>query len=204
MIPHSLEAIRRRPGMYIGDTWDGSGLTHLLWEVVANALDEHLAGHCNRIAIEVAEDDAIGVEDNGRGIRLDAIDGVPFAERALTSFHTGPTFDGHAPHEHIGTRGVGLFVVCALSAWLELQVCRDGRRHAQRFERGRAVSKLGETGPADSSGTRIVFAPDPQVFSNTGLDPGPVLARLKEMACLFPRLTLAFKDRRAHVFHAPD
>lgn len=204
MNPHSLEAIRRRPGMYIGNTWDGSGLAHMLWEVVANALDEHLAGYCDRIAIDIADDGAISVEDNGRGIRLDEIDGVAFAERALTSFHTGPTFDGHAPHEHIGTRGVGLFVVCALSAWLELQVCRDGRRYGQRFERGLAVSKSCVTYATGTSGTRIVFAPDPQVFSNTGLDPGPVLARLKEMACLFPRLTLTFKDRRAHVFHEPE
>lgn len=190
--------------MYIGNPWDGSGLAHLLWEVVANALDEHLARHCDRIAIEVAEDGAISVEDNGRGIRVDEIDGVPFAERALTSFHTGPTFDGHAPHEHIGTRGVGLFVVCALSEWLELQVSRDGRRYGQRFERGLAVSMLCESGLVETTGTRIVFAPDPQVFSNTGLDPGPVLARLREMACLFPRLTLTFKDRRAHVFHEPE
>lgn len=204
MNPHSLEAIRRRPGMYIGNPWDGSGLAHLLWEVVANALDEHLAGHCDRIAIEVGEDGAISVEDNGRGIRVDEIDGVSFAERALTSFHTGPTLDGHAPHEHIGTRGVGLFVVCALSEWLELQVCRDGRRYGQRLERGVAVSMLRESGVADTTGTRLVFAPDPQIFSNTGLDPRPVLARLREMACLFPRLTLAFKDRRAHVLHEPD
>lgn len=204
MNPHSLEAIRRRPGMYIGNPWDGSGLAHLLWEVVANALDEHLAGHCDRIVIEVGEDGAISVEDNGRGIRVDEIDGVSFAERALTSFHTGPTLDGHAPHEHIGTRGVGLFVVCALSEWLELQVSRDGRRYGQRFERGLAVSMLRESGVADTAGTRIVFAPDPQIFSDTGLDPGPVLARLREMACLFPRLTLAFKDRRAHVFHEPE
>lgn len=200
----ALEAIRQRPGMYIGDTWDGSGLAHMLWEVVANALDEHLAGHCDRIAIEVAEDGAISVDDNGRGIRLDEIAGVPFAEQALTSFHTGPTFDGHAPHEHIGARGVGLFVVCALSARLELQVCRDGRRYDQCFERGRAVSKLRGIGAADMTGTRVVFAPDPLIFSNTGLDPGPVLARLREMACLFPRLTLVFKDRREHAFHEPD
>jgi DNA gyrase subunit B len=190
--------------MYIGNPWGGSGLAHLLWEVVANALDEHLAGHCDRIAIEIADDGAISVEDNGRGIRVDEIDGVAFAERALTSFHTGPTFDGHAPHQHIGPRGVGLFVVCALSSWLELQVCRDGRRYEQRFERGLAVSKSCGTGVVEMTGTRIVFAPDPAIFSNTGLDPGPVLARFKEMACLFPRLTLAFKDRRAHVFHEPE
>ena len=200
----ALEAIRRRPGMYIGDTRDGSGLAHMLWEVVANALDEHLAGHCSRIAIEVADDGAISVEDDGRGIRLDVIDGVSFAEKALTSFHTCPTLDGHAPHEHIGTRGVGLFAVCALSAWLALEVRRDGRRYGQRFERGLAVSKLRQIDVTDTTGTRIVFAADPDIFPVVWLDPTPVLARLKEMSYLFPRLTLSFKDRREHRFHEPN
>ena len=201
---HALEAIRRRPGMYIGDIRNGSGLVHMLWEVVANALDEHLAGHCDRIAIEVAEDGAISVEDNGRGIRLDAVDGVSFAEKALTSFHTGPTLDGHAPHEHIGTRGVGLFAVCALSAWLELQVDRDGQRWRQRFERGLAVSALQAIGSTETTGTRIVFVPDPEIFAGKWLNPGPVLARIEEMSYLFPRLTLGFEDRRRHAFHRPD
>jgi DNA gyrase subunit B len=169
---NALEAIRRRPGMYVGDTHDGSGLVHMLWEVVANALDEHLAGHCDRIAIEVAEDGAIGVEDNGRGIRLDDVDGVSFAEKALTSFHAGPTLDGHAPHEHIGTRGVGLFAVCALSSRLELQVSRGGRCWRQRFERGLAVSTLQVTGSTETTGTRIVFAPDPGIFAGAGLNRG--------------------------------
>lgn len=190
--------------MYIGDTRDGSGLTHMLWEVVANALDEHLAGHCSHVTVEIAEDGAISVEDNGRGIRLDDVDGISFAEKALTSLHMAPTLDGHAPHEHIGTRGVGLFAVCALSAWLALEVRRDGRRYGQRFERGLVVSKLGEIGMADTTGTRVVFAPDPEIFPVTWLDPAPVLARLKEMAYLFPRLTLSFKDRREHRFHEPN
>jgi DNA gyrase subunit B len=201
---NALEAIRRRPGMYIGDIRDGSGLIHMLWEVLANALDEHLAGHCDRIAIGVAEDGAIGVEDNGRGICLDEVDGVSFAERALTSFHTGPTLDGHAPHEHIGTHGVGLFAVCALSAWLELQVDRDGRRWHQRFKRGVAVSMLEDIGSTQTAGTRIVFAPDPEIFAGVGLNPGPVLARIEEMSYLFPRLTLVFEDRRRREFHKPD
>ena len=199
-----LEAMRRRPGMYIGDTRDGSGLIHMLWEVVANALDEHLAGHCRRIAVEIAADGAIGVADDGRGIRLDMVDGVSFVEKALTSFHEGPTLDGHAPHEHIGTRGVGLFAVCALSAWLDLEVCRDGRRCSQRYERGLAVSKLREIGATDTTGTRLVFFPDPEIFSTTRLSPGPVLSRLKELSYLFPQLTLSFKDQREHRFNEPE
>ena len=199
-----LEAVRRRPGMYIGDTHDGSGLVHMLWEVVANALDEHLAGHCSRIAVEIAEDGAISVVDDGRGIRLDMIDGMSFAEKALTSFHEAPTLDGHAPHEHIGTRGVGLFAVCALSVRLELEVCRDGRRCSQRYERGLAVSKLCDIGTSDTTGTRLVFFPDPEIFSNTWLSPGPVLSRLKELSYLFPQLTLSFKDQREHRFNEPE
>lgn len=198
-----LEAVRRRPGMYIGDTHDGSGLIHMLWEVVANSLDEHMAGHCSRIAIEIGEDGAVSVEDNGRGIRLDVVDGMSFAEKAMTSFHAGPTLDGHAPHEHIGARGVGLFAVCALSSWLELEVSRDGRRYGQRFERGLAVSKLRELGAAESTGTRLVFLPDTEIFSTTWLDPGPVLSRLKELSYLFPQLSSSFKDRREHQFHEP-
>lgn len=200
----ALQAIRRRPGMYIGDMHDGSGLRHMLWEVVANSLDEHMAGHCTRIMIEIAEDGAISVEDDGRGIPLDEIDGVSFAEKALTSLHAGPTLDGHAPHEHIGMHGVGLFAVCALSARLTLEVKRAGRRFEQYFERGLAVSVLRDIGVADASGTRILFAPDPEIFSTAWLDPGPVLARLKEMSFLFPRLTLGFRDRREHSFHEPD
>ena len=189
--------------MYIGDTHDGSGLIHMLWEVVANSLDEHMAGHCSRIAIEIGEDGAVSVEDNGRGIRLDVVDGMSFAEKAMTSFHAGPTLDGHAPHEHIGARGVGLFAVCALSSWLELEVSRDGRRYGQRFERGLAVSKLRELGAAESTGTRLVFLPDTEIFSTTWLDPGPVLSRLKELSYLFPQLSSSFKDRREHQFHEP-
>lgn len=189
--------------MYIGDTHDGSGLIHMLWEVVANPLDEHMAGHCNRIAIEIGEDGAVSVEDNGRGIRLDVVDGVSFAEKAMTSFHAGPTLDGHAPHEHIGARGVGLFAVCALSTWLKFEVSRDGQRYGQRFERGLAVSKLRELGAAEATGTRLVFLPDTEIFSTTWLDPGPVLSRLKELSYLFPQLSLSFKDMREHGFHEP-
>jgi DNA gyrase subunit B len=200
---YSIEAIRKRPGMFVGDIWDGSGLLHMLWEVVANALDQHLAGYCTRIAIEISKDGAISVLDDGRGIRLDPIDGLPFAEIALTSSHSGPTFDGHAPHEHIATRGLGLFAVCALSAWLEVEVCRDGDRYRQRFERGVAVSPLRRCGQVEASGTRITFSPDPEIFHAVWLNPGLVAERLREISFLFPRLTLDFHDQREHRFHEP-
>src|SRR5262245_18633865 len=119
-----VDAIRKRPGMYIGDSADGSGLAHLVWELVANSLDQHLAGRCSWVEVVLQQDGSVVVEDDGPGIPLVDADGLPFAEIALTRFHTRPTFDGHAPHEHIGRYGVGLFVVNALSSHLTLDVLR--------------------------------------------------------------------------------
>jgi len=196
-----IEAIRRRPGMYVGGI-DGGGLRHMLWEVVANAIDEHIAGRCSRIVIEIAPDGSISVEDNGRGMPLKEIDGIPFAQMALTTFHQTPTLDGHAPHEHIDGFGIGLFPVCALSAWLEYRVSHEGRFISQRFERGVAVSGLRDEGPSDATGTRIVFAPDPTIFPPMA-DSGPILARLREMSYFLPKLTFHFTDRREHILHEP-
>jgi DNA gyrase subunit B len=195
------ESIRKRPGMYIGPT-DDRGLRQMIWEVVANSIDEHLAGHCSRIVVEIGADGSISVEDNGRGISLAETDGVSLAERALTSMHQTPTLDGHAPHEHIGGLGLGLFPVCVLSTWLELRVSQGGRQFSQRFARGHAVSKLRDDGAANSTGTRITFAPDPEIFSSP-LDPGPILARLHELTYFLPKLAIHFADRREHVFHEP-
>lgn len=131
-----VDAIRKRPGMYIGDVTDGSGLTHLGWELVANSLDQHLAGRCTRVDVVLHHDGSVVVDDDGPGIPISDIDGRPFAEVALTRFHTTPTFDGHAPHEHVGRYGVGLFVLNALSSRLALDVFRDGFHYTQRLERG--------------------------------------------------------------------
>ena len=156
---NSADAIRKRPGMYIGDPRDGSGLAHMVWEVVANAVDEHLAGACNEIGVEVDEAGAITVDDDGRGFPLELVGAKPFAELALTTFHQTPTLDGHAPHTHVSLHGVGVFAVCALSTTLELHVHRHGRHWCQRFAKGHATSAVEDCGPSARLGTRLTFMP---------------------------------------------
>ncbi len=199
----ALDSVRRRPGMYVGDTHDGSALLCMVWEVIANALDQHLAGHCTQIRLELSPDGAITVEDDGRGFPLHDCDGVSFPEKALTTPHATATLDGHAPHEHVGLRGVGLFPVCALSSALQLDVFREGKLFSQRFERGVAVSSMCEIGTATRTGTRLTFVPDPLIFSNTWLDSEPLSRRLREMSFLLPALTLRFIDHREHRLHEP-
>lgn len=198
-----VDAIRMRPAMYIGDIADGSGLAHMVWELVANSLDQHVAGRCNRIDVLLEQDGSVVVEDDGPGIPLVDAAGRPFAEIALTRFHATPTFDGHAPHEHVGHHGVGLFPLNALSSRLILDVFTDGFHHTQRFERGLAVSRLEKVGPTTRTGTRISLRPDPAIFSDCWFNAGTISARLRELACLLPALTLTFQDRREHVFHEP-
>lgn len=201
---HSIDAIRKRPGMYVGDTHDGSGRLQLLWELLANALDEHLCGACDEIRIEIDAGDAFIVEDNGRGMRVDDVDGLPFAEVALTRFHDAPTLDGHAPHEHLGPRGVGLFPVCVLSEHLVLRIFREGREYAQSYARGLPLGPLVEIGPTDQRGTRVRVLPDPEIFGDEPIETDAIPTRLHELACLFPGLALRFTDRRERRFHVPD
>lgn len=189
--------------MYIGDTRDGSGLWHMVWEVVANAIDEHLAGYCARISVEIGADGSLTLEDDGRGMPVHEIEGVTFAERAMTSLHKTPTMDGHRPHEHVGVMGVGVFVVCALSRELELHIYREGRHLSQRFQRGIAISRLEDHGAASVTGTRVTFVPDSSIFRDIWIDPGPIAARLRELSFLLPNLVLQFRDLRHHVFHQP-
>jgi DNA gyrase subunit B len=199
----AIDCIRRRPGMWLGDVHDGSGLVHMIWELVANGLDEHLAGHCRSISVEIRADGAAVVEDDGRGISMRDVAGVPFAQLALTTYHPTPTLDGHAPHEHIGLKGAGLMPVNAVSSWLTLDSFHGGQHYAQRYERGLPVSPPAVLEPTGRSGTRIAFLPDPKIFSDTWINPGTVAARLRELAWLLPALTLSFADRREHRFHDP-
>lgn len=201
---HSIDAVRKRPGMYVGDVNDGSGRLQLLWEILGNALDEHLRGACDEIRIEIDAEGAFVVEDNGRGIRLDMVDGMPYAQLALTRFHDAPTLDGHAPHEHVGLRGVGLFPVCALSQHLVLGVFSAGREYAQSYARGLPLGPLIEIGATHRRGTRIRVLPDPEVFGESPVETGAITDRLHELACLFPGLKLHFVDRRERSFHVPD
>ena len=201
---HSIESIRLRPGMYVGDLHDGSGRLQLLWELVANAFDQCLAGACDEIGVMIDAEGAFVVEDNGRGMRVDLVDGVPFAQLALTRHHDAPTLDGHAPHEHLGTRGVGLFPVCALAQRLDLDVFRDGRHYAQCFERGLPCGPLRDVGASDRRGTRIRVLPDPSIFGATPIETDAIAAKLHAMSCLFPTLRFRFADRRERLFHAPE
>lgn len=198
---HSIDAIRKRPGMYVGDTHDGCGRLQLLWELIANAFDEHLAGACDEIRVEIDAEGAFIVEDNGRGMRVDEVDGQPFAQMALTCFHDAPTLDGHAPHEHLGPRGVGLFPVCVLSQHLALRVFRDGREYTQTYARGLPLSPLSDVGPTRGQGTRMRVLPDPAVFGDLPIETDAIATRLHELACLFPGLKLHFVDRRERTFH---
>ncbi|MDC3955225.1 ATP-binding protein [Polyangium jinanense] len=198
-----IDKIRKRPGMFIGDVYDGSGLTHMIWELLANALDEHVCGTCRAVSISLNEDGSVTVQDDGRGIPTHELDGVPFVQKALTSWHQTPTFDGHAPHEHVGLRGVGMIAVNALSSWLELEIFREGTHYRQRYERGVPCGPLEAVESTHQSGTTITFLPDPAIFPKPWCNAGTITARLQELAYFVPSLRLAFADRRKHEFHEP-
>ncbi|MFO0549087.1 MAG: ATP-binding protein [Polyangiaceae bacterium] len=200
-----IEAIRKRPGMYVGNIPDGSGLQQLIWELVANSLDQHLAGRCSRIDVTLSEQGEIVVADDGPGIPLWDECGQPFAEIALTQAHSSATFDGHRPHEHWGLilRGLGLFPVNVLCERLTLESFRDGYHYRQQFGRGRSLSSPEVLGVASHTGTSVALVPDPVIFGDAWIDAGRIALRLRELACLCPGLRLSLNDRRAQVFHEP-
>ena len=197
-----LEAVRRRPGMYVGDVHDGSGLHHLLWEVVANALDQHLAGHCTQISIELGEDGSCTVEDDGLGIPAENAEGR-FIEWAMTILHAGSTFDGHYPHEHIALHGVGLTPVNALSVWTLVETFSDGIHYRQRFAKGRKASELERLGPTTRHGTRVSFLPDSEIFGVCQFDRPKIEQKLVELAMPLPTLTFSFSDHRSNTIRRP-
>lgn len=192
-----LEAVRRRPGMYIGNT-GSRGLHHLVYEVLDNSIDEALAGYCDYIEIWVHQDNSVTITDNGRGIPVDLHEatGRPAVEVALTLLHAGAKFGGKGYKVSGGLHGVGVSVVNALSEYLEVRVRRNGKIYRQEFSRGEPVSVLTVVGEAAGTGTEITFRPDSEVFSETEFNHELLAQRIQELSFLNRGLTLVFVDER--------
>ena len=192
-----LEAVRKRPSMYIGDT-ASRGLHHLVYEVVDNAIDEAIGGFCSEISVTVHADESISIRDNGRGIPTDPhpYNGRPTCEVVLTILHAGGKFSGGAYKVSGGLHGVGVSAVNALSEWLNLTIARDGMERSQRFERGTPVTELSPPVPADWRGTYIHYLPDATIFEEVKHSLDILKSRLRELAFLNPELRISVEDKR--------
>ena len=193
-----LEAVRKRPGMYIGSTGP-RGLHHLVYEIVDNAVGEALAGYCDKITVRILPDNIICVTDNGRGIPVGIHHqaGIPTVTVVFTMLHAGGKFGGGGYKVSGGLHGVGASVVNALSEWLKVEVYRDGKTYYQKFERGKAVTGLEEHGPAKGSGTKITFKPDAEIFKETTeFDYETLQTRLREQAFLNAGVHIVLRDER--------
>ncbi len=209
-----LEAVRKRPGMYIGSV-SRKGLNHLIYEIVDNSVDEHLAGECDTIWVTLEKDGSCTVEDNGRGIPVGMhAKGVSAARIVFSTLHAGGKFDNSAYKTSGGLHGVGSSVVNALSTYLDVEISRDGLIHHDRYEQGHPVVELVDgllptIGKARKTGTKINFLPDPEIFEKTRFKEDEVKSRMHETAYLNPKLTIIYEDRRGeeveHIeYHEPD
>ena len=192
-----LEAVRKRPGMYIGST-SARGLHHLVYEVVDNSIDEAMAGHCSTVSVVIRPGNVISVDDDGRGIPVDMhpTEGVPGVELAMTTLHAGGKFDKSSYKVSGGLHGVGVSVVNALSEWLEVEIRRGGERYHQRYERGIKATDLKVIGPARGNGTLVTFKPDSEIFTELAFNFDTLSARLRELAFLNKGLEIELRDER--------
>ncbi|MEE1278943.1 MAG: ATP-binding protein, partial [Acutalibacteraceae bacterium] len=197
-----LEAVRKRPGMYIGSTGE-RGLHHLVYEIVDNSIDEALAGHCDKILVELLDDGIVRVTDNGRGIPvgINPQKGIPTVTVVFTILHAGGKFGGNGYKVSGGLHGVGASVVNALSSWLEVEV-KDGTNvYKQRYEKGNIVTELEVIGKTNETGTTVTFKPDPKIFTDTTTyDYETLKTRLREQAFLNAGIRVELKDLRTDVF----
>jgi len=192
-----LEPVRKRPGMYIGSTGP-DGLHHLIWEVVDNSIDECLAGYANEIEIVLLPENRVKCSDNGRGIPVDIHPQTKKSalETVMTTLHAGGKFGGEAYKVAGGLHGVGVSVVCALSKYMSVEVCRGGYKYFQEYSRGKPKAKVKKIGKCRRTGTTVIFEPDPEIFKDIRFDIKKIVSHLRQQAYLTKGIKITIKDER--------